>query len=195
MEIKFKCRNRQVCDLKTLDMYRFLLNHKSTLLVITLWLCSCCELGNWLSSIFILLAIDIYVFCDIGTSIITLSPSGMVSVCPGGQVLLTCERMSGSFLHWAVSVPRLATTRDTIVARTGDISTTDLQFNRLHLTEFNVARTSSSPLTSQLLINNVTTEINGSTIYCSEDGNENGAPAVAVNVIFISGIIIIILKP
>ena len=121
----------------------------------------------------------------------------MVSVCPGGQVLLICERMSGSFLHWAVSVPRLAMSRETIIARTGDISTTDLQFNRLHLTEFTVSRTSDSPLTSQLLINNVTTEINGSTIYCSEDGDENGAPAVAVNVMFINGIIIIIilLKP
>ena len=119
----------------------------------------------------------------------------MVSVCPGGQVLLTCERMSGSFLHWAVSVPRLAMSRETIVARTGDISTTDLQFSGLHLTEFHASRTSGSPLTSQLLISNVTTEINGSTIYCSEDGNENGALAVTVNVMFINGIIIIILKP
>ena len=108
----------------------------------------------------------------------------MVSVCPGGQVLLTCERMSGSFLHWNVSIPRLAMSRETIVSRTGDISTTDLKFNVLHLTEFNVTRTSGSPLISQLLINNVTTVINGSTIYCSENGNENGAPAVAVIVLY-----------
>ena len=85
--------------------------------------------------------------------------------------------------------------RETIVSSQGDISTADLQFNRLHLTEFNVTRTSDSPLISQLLISNVTTEINGSTIYCSEDGNENGAPAVTVNVIFINGIIILLLKP
>ncbi|MCG8622191.1 MAG: hypothetical protein MJE68_09390 [Proteobacteria bacterium] len=74
--------------------------------------------------------------------------------------------------------------RETIVSRTGDISTTDLKFNVLHLTEFNVTRTSGSPLISQLLINNVTTVINGSTIYCSENGNENGAPAVAVIVLY-----------
>ena len=127
----------------------------------------------------------------IGTSI-TLSPLGTVSVCLGGQVLLTCERMSGHFLYWNVSIPRLAMSRESIVASQGDISTTDLQFNGLHLTEFNVTRTSDSPLTSQLLINNVTTEINESTIYCSEDGNENGAPVAAVNVMFINGIIIII---
>ena len=120
----------------------------------------------------------------------------MVSVCPGGQVLLTCERISGSFLHWNVSIPRLAMSRETIVSRTGDISTTDLKFNVLHLTEFNVTRTSGSPLisplTSQLLINNVTTEINGSTIYCSEDGDENNAPMTVINIKY-KGILIIIL--
>ena len=72
--------------------------------------------------------------------------------------------------------------REVIVSRQGDISTTALQFNGLYLTNFNVTRTSDNPLTSQLLINNVTTEINGSTIYCSEDGNANNAPMSTVNV-------------
>ena len=118
----------------------------------------------------------------------------MVSVCPGGQVLLTCERMSGSFIHWTVSIPHLPMSRESIVADQGDISTvtTDLKFNGLHFTEFSVTRTSESPLISQLLINNVTTEINGSTIYCSENGDENGAPAVTVNVKFYNGNNIII---
>ena len=113
----------------------------------------------------------------------------MVSVCFGGQVLLTCERMSGSFLHWDVSIPRLAAmSREVIVSSTGDIRITALeQFNGLHATQFIVTRTSGNPLISQLLISNVTTVINGSTIYCSEDGNENGAPAVAVNVIIYNG--------
>ena len=115
----------------------------------------------------------------------------MVSVCPGGQVLLTCETMSDPFLHWDVSIPRLAMSREIIVSNQGAISTTALQFNGLHLTEFTVTRTSGSPLISQLLINNVTTEINGSTIYCSEDGEEDGAPAVAVNVIYDYGIILL----
>ena len=117
----------------------------------------------------------------IGASI-SLSPLGLVSVCPGGQVLLTCERMSGFFLFWTVSVPRL-TTRDTIVADQGAISTTDLQFNGLHPTAFTVIRTSGNPLISQMMVNNVTAEMNGSTIYCSEDRNTNGAPAVTINVI------------
>ena len=107
----------------------------------------------------------------------------MVSVCPGGQVLLKCEIINGSFSFWDVSIPRLAMSREAIVPRQGDISATDLQFNQLRFTVFNVRRTSESPLISQLLINNVTTEINGSSVYCSEDGDENEAPAVAVNVI------------
>ena len=59
----------------------------------------------------------------IGTSI-TLSPLGTVSVCPGEQVLLTCERINGSFLYWTVSVPHMAMTRESIVPRQGAISTT-----------------------------------------------------------------------
>ena len=114
---------------------------------------------------------------------ISLSPLGTVSVCPGGQVLLICERMSGSFLFWTVSIPRLATHGTIIVADQGAISTTDLQFNGLHSTAFTVTRTSGNPLTSQMLISNVITVMNGSTVYCSEDRNTNGAPAVAVNVI------------
>ena len=37
-------------------------------------------------------------------------------------------------------------------------------------------------MTSQLLINNVATEINGSTIYCSEDGDEINAPMIATDI-------------
>ena len=113
----------------------------------------------------------------------------MVSVCPGGQVLLTCERRSDSVLpinqlYWTVSVPHpiLIITRviERIVTSEGVISP---EF-RIGFTEFNVTLTSDTPLISQLLINNVTAEINGSTIYCSEDGDETNAPMTVVNVIY-----------
>ena len=103
----------------------------------------------------------------------------MVSVCPGGQILLTCERMNGSVLFWDVSVPHLAITHERIIQSQGVLLAPEF---RIGVTEFNVTRTSDNPLTSQLLINNVTAEINGSTIYCSEDGDENNAPMVAINV-------------
>ena len=105
----------------------------------------------------------------------------MVSVCPGGQVLLTCERISDNVFYWDVSAPHLAgTTIERIVPSRGVLLSP--QF-RIGFTVFNITRTSESPLISQLLISNVTTEINGSTIYCSEDGNENNASVVAINVI------------
>ena len=127
----------------------------------------------------------------------TLSPLGMVSVCPGGQVLFTCERLNGSVLFWDVSVPQdhimaranLTQKQRIIVPSQVDVLS---PYFEIGFTEFNVTRISSGPLTSQLLINNVTTEINGSTIYCSEDGDENGAPMTEINVMFKGAIIIII---
>ena len=104
----------------------------------------------------------------------------MVSVCPGGQVLLTCEIISESVLYWNISIPHpLVTTRERIVTSQGVLLLSEF---RIGFIEFNITRTSDSPLISQLLINNMTTEINGSTIYCSEDGDENNAPMTVINV-------------
>ena len=93
---------------------------------------------------------------------------------------MTCERISGSFLYWTVSVPHLAITHERIIANQGP---TLLPEFKIGFTEFNITHISGSPLISQLLINNVTTEVNRSAIYCSEDSNENGAPTIAINVI------------
>ena len=120
----------------------------------------------------------------IGTSV-TLSPLGMVSVCPGGQALLVCGIMSGSgFLYWTVSVPNLDI-RERIVADVG-VFDPNLPFNGLHSTAFTITRTSTNPLTSQMMVNiNVitSTAMNGSTIYCSENHNVNGVPMTTINVI------------
>ena len=107
----------------------------------------------------------------------------MMTVCPGGKLLLTCERISGSILYWDVSVPHGAIIQEQrIVLSQGALLSPEF---RIGFTQFNMSRTSSSPLISQLLISNVTTEMNGSTIYCSEDGNEINAPMMAINVKYI----------
>ena len=101
----------------------------------------------------------------------------MVTVCPEGQLILTCERISDSVLYWDVSVTyNIATTRERFVTSEGVLLSPEF---RIGVTEFNISRTSDSPLISQLLISNVTT---GSTIYCSEDGNENNAPMIVIKV-------------
>ena len=113
---------------------------------------------------------------------------GMVSVCPGGHLLLTCDRISGSILYWDVSVPRMpSATIQRIVLSQGDLASPEF---KIGFTEFNIIHTSDNPLISQLLINNVTTEINGSNIYCSEDGDETNAPLTVINVKY-KGIILI----
>ena len=118
----------------------------------------------------------------LGTSI-RLSPLGMVTVCPEGQLLLSCERMSGSLLYWDISIPHMAgatSHRIIVLASPGVVLSPEFGIG---FTEFNVTRTSDNPLTSQLLINNVTSEIlNGSTIYCSEDGDETNAPMIAIDI-------------
>ena len=106
----------------------------------------------------------------------------MVSVCPGGQVLLTCETNSSVF-HWIVSSPHLDRPREIIVTSQGLLVSSEF---RIDFTEFNVSLISRSPLISQLLINNVT---NGSRVYCSEDGNENNSPMSII--IIIEGMIIV----
>ena len=98
----------------------------------------------------------------------------MVSVCPGGEVLLTCKRNSSVF-HWIVSSPHLDPPREIIVTSQGILFSSEF---RIGFTEFNVTLTSGSPLISQLLISNVT---NGSRVYCSEDGNENNSPMSVIN--------------
>jgi hypothetical protein len=88
--------------------------------------------------------------------------------------------MSGLILYWDVSVPHTAgAPNQRIVINQGDLLSPEF---RIGFTVFNISRTSESPLISQLLINNVTTDINGSTIYCSEDGNETNAPMISINV-------------
>ena len=90
---------------------------------------------------------------------------------------MTCERVSGSILYWTASAPHLDTTILRIVLSQGDLLSPGF---RIGFTEFIITHTSESPLISQLLINNVTTEINGSTIYCSEDGDENNATMIVI---------------
>ena len=92
---------------------------------------------------------------------------------------MTCERVTGSVLYWDVSVPHMAAIPQRIVLSQGNLLSPEF---RIGFTVFNISRTSDSPLTSQLLISDVTTEINGSAIYCSEDSDETNAPMTVINV-------------
>ena len=90
------------------------------------------------------------------------------------------EHLAPSYTGQCLHVPHLGT-RKPIVPIQGTF-TTDLQLTGLHYATFTITRTFIHPLTSQMMVNNVTTVINGSTIYCSEDRNENGTPMVTITV-------------
>ena len=95
--------------------------------------------------------------------------------------MLTCERISGSILYWNISTSHpMATNQERIVTSGGVL----LPEFKISFTEFNITLTSPRPLISQLMINNVTTEINGSVIYCSEDHNETNALMIAIKVMY-----------
>ena len=115
----------------------------------------------------------------------------MVAICSEGQLSLTCRRISSTILYWDVSVPPpIATNRERFVTSEGVLLSPEFTIG---ITEFNITRTSDSPLISQLLINNVTTEINGSTIYCSEGGDENNSPMTII-IVKNKGIIITVVR-
>ena len=89
------------------------------------------------------------------------------------------EQLAPSFF-WTVSVPHLTITRERIVASQGGLLSPGF---RIDFTKFNITRISEIPLISQLLITNVTTD---TTIYCSEDGNENNVPMIVITGVFVN---------
>ena len=93
--------------------------------------------------------------------------------------MVVCETNSSSFLYWTISVPDYVTVPERIITNQGVMSLPAFTINSA---EFHISRISESPLISRLVIDNVTTGINGSNIYCSEDGNKGDAPVVEINI-------------
>ena len=99
-------------------------------------------------------------------------------VCIGGQLSLTCRTYGGTILEWRVSHPHISVTGVGIQA----ISTTgrtSLGPFTSSLGVFRIFRTSSSPLTSELQIDNATASLNGTTVDCTS------AEGMATTVIYI----------
>ena len=107
----------------------------------------------------------------------TLSPSGVVSVCPGGQLSFRCSTNS-SFLEWNITAnyPSDESHRHIITSR---LSHPDWQRTiNGHL--FSITRTSaagSSPIVSAMTVANVmddlTMSINGTRVRCTGHETES----------------------
>ena len=118
-------------------------------------------------------------------------PAGSVSVCPGGQLMLSCSTNSSS-MQWTVTVfpPSYLDSRES-----GTRSFLRLGLEIVHeqpiianQTVFHFSKTSNSPLTSVVSVVNVTTDINETRIECIHAG---GMSETIVHVIGSDGMYLI----
>ena len=95
--------------------------------------------------------------------------SAMVSVCPNGQLNLTCTTTSDeSILMWNITFPhRPGHERRAVFSIGSAESASPLTVNQ---TRFQFLRTSVSPLISTMVIDNMSTILNGTRVECSYGG-------------------------
>lgn len=106
------------------------------------------------------------------TMILSASSSGVVSICPGKQLSLVCTVNHSRVLQWAIFLPEGNITRSLRnIPYAGSIqSLINLTLNDTADTvTFHFTRTSETgmlPLIAELLIDRVSTNLNGTNILC-----------------------------
>ena len=136
----------------------------------------------------------------------TISPSGVATVCSGGQLELNCTIIdNGNFalLVWNITLPRVAENAATPVnvqAISSD-SPTDQTFhtviNSTNLTLSRISPPNSSPLVSRLLISPVSDHLNGTEVKCLNSLTSETSSVTVINISNgnpIQGIVIIIVQ-
>ena len=120
---------------------------------------------------------------------LTLSPHGVMWVCPGAQLDVTCST-DRRFLTWSVTIPPSASDSGEAVNR-GRLFTSSTQANAIEplvveMKTFNISITSTvDPFSSVLSYTNATTDLNGTVINCSDIGNsrtESNSSMVIVHI-------------
>ena len=108
------------------------------------------------------------------TMALSASSSGVVSVCPGKQLCLVCTANHSDFLKWTIFLPEGNITqslRSIPYEGPGFIRPLNLTLNDTADTvAFHFTRTSEKdilPLIAELLIDRVSTNLNGTNILCS----------------------------
>ena len=88
-------------------------------------------------------------------------------MCPRGQLNLTCLTTPGvTLLQWNIVFPDSSDSEIRFISSRGSAESAKSTFTLGH-TVFQFSRTSSSPLTSLIVIDNVTTGLNGTRVECS----------------------------
>ena len=87
-----------------------------------------------------------------------------VSVCLGGQLSLTCHTHSnGTLLTWDITIPSHSESEIRFFSSIGNLTESHLTVGE---TVFQFIRTSLSPLMSTMVINTITTSLNGTRVDC-----------------------------
>ena len=114
---------------------------------------------------------------------VTLSPSGVISVCNGGQLELNCTITDSVLLVWNVSSINapMSITR-TISSSSPFDQTVHAMINSTNLTFSRISAQHSSPLISRLLINPVSNHLNGTEVNCVNSMTSESSSVAVVNV-------------
>ena len=102
---------------------------------------------------------------------VMISPSGVASVCSGGQLELICT-VAGTFLQWSFF---LFPEGETMARRffrslhSGSFpATSDLEVNSITFTFSRISADGSQPLVSRLLITPISDDLNGTEVNCTD---------------------------
>ena len=121
---------------------------------------------------------------------LTLSPRGVMWVCPGAQLDVTCST-DRSFLNWSVTIPPSASDSGKAVTRSRLSSSSTKAAEpplMVEMKAFNISITSTvDPFSSVLSYTNATADLNGTVINCSliDSGNstaESNSSMVIVHI-------------
>lgn len=112
-----------------------------------------------------------------------MSSTRVALVCPGGELTFVCST-NRSFIEWNVTIPQSGESRSRLVA-SGDQSIGPLVVN---MKSFDVMINSDSlveGLTSKLVIANVTADLNGTFVLCTDIGNSLTESSTSMGIIHI----------
>ena len=100
-------------------------------------------------------------------------PDGVMlaSVCPGEQLNLTCQATTGvTLIQWDLNFPSASDPEIRFISSGGSAESSASTYT-LGQTVFHFSRTSTSPLASLIIVDNVTTSVNGTRLECTYNGS------------------------
>ena len=119
---------------------------------------------------------------------LTLSPRGVMRVCPGAQLDVTCST-DRRFLSWTVTIPPSASDSGEAVTRGRLFSSSTETVDPLmvEMKQFNISITSTvDSFSSVLSYTNATADLNGTVINCSYTGDSKAESNSAMVIVHIT---------